>query len=269
MSGEPENIHADLAALADGTLPEQRREPLLALLAGSPDLAAELESQRRALVLIHSLEGVEAPALLRRSIETATVAERTPSARSANTPSAAASRRPRLRMLPRLAAAAALAAAAVVALTLALTTGGAGAPTVLEASSTGLRAATQTAPAEDPHNSRLLAVAAAGIQYPYWSGKFGWSATGARTDTIGGRTVTTVFYTDRRSRRIGYSIVSGSALAVPAGSAVVQRRGVSFQVLKRADPTIVTWREAGHTCILTAHGVDIGTLVRLAAWQRA
>ncbi len=47
------------------------------------------------------------------------------------------------------------------------------------------------------------------------------------------------------------------------------RHGVSFHVLSHANPTIVTWREAGHTCILTARGVSAGTLMRLATWQRA
>jgi hypothetical protein len=153
---------------------------------------------------------------------------------------------------------------------LVLTTGGGtSAPTVLQASSAGLRAATGAAPAESPHDPRLLAVSAAGIAYPYWGRKLGWNAVGARTDTVGGRTVTTVFYADSRARRIGYSIVAGPALAIPVGASTTRRHGVSFDVLSRANPTVLTWREAGHTCILTARGVDAGTLMRLAAWQRA
>jgi hypothetical protein len=153
---------------------------------------------------------------------------------------------------------------------LVLTTGGStGAPTVLQASGAGLRTATGAAPAENPYNPHLLAASAAGIDYPYWGGKLGWRAVGARTDTIGGRTVTTVFYTNSRARRIGYSIVSGAALEIPAGGSSVQRHGVSFHVLGHANPTILTWREAGHTCILTARGVGAGTLMRLATWRRA
>src|SRR5271167_2811900 len=71
MSREPEDIHAALAALADGTLPEQRRESVLARVAETPELAAELEDQRRAVMLASSLERVRAPTLLRRSIELA------------------------------------------------------------------------------------------------------------------------------------------------------------------------------------------------------
>ena len=303
MSREHEDIHAALAALADGTLPdrsretrasganprfEQRRESVLARVAESPELAAELEDQRRAVALVRSLDRIEAPTLLRRSIELAAtgdaaLGEAAAGGEPASDGSAArpgrgatqrtrehGSRPSRSLHLPRLAAGGAFAGAVAVLLVLVLTTGGStNAPTVLQASGAGLRTATATAPAESPRNPHLLAVSAAGIDYPYWGGKLGWRTVGARTDTVGGRTVTTVFYTDSRARRIGYSIVAGDALAIPAGSASVERHGVSFHILSRANPTIVTWREAGHTCILTARGVSAGTLMRLATWQRA
>jgi hypothetical protein len=285
MSREPEDIHAALAALADGTLPEQQREPLLARVAETPALAAELEDQRRAVMLMRSLERVEAPTLLRRSIELAVSGEAvvggattgelagagSAAARGTQRKRERASRRSSpLRLPSRLLAGVAVAAAVVVVLVLVLTTGAStSAPTVLQASGAGLRTATGAAPAENPHNPHLLTASAVGISYPYWGGTLGWQAVGARTDTVGGRTVTTVFYTNSRSRRIGYSIVAGPALAIPAGSTSVEHNGVSFHVISHANPTIVTWREAGHTCILTARGVGTGTLMRLATWQRA
>ncbi len=299
MSREPEDIHAALAALADGTLPDRSQETrasgagrlgdasaVLAQVAESPELAAELEDQRRAVLLMRSLEQVEAPTLLRRSIELAAKGEAAVGDATAGEGSASASslaargtRRERarssrrsspLRLPSRLAAGVAFAAAVVVVLVLVLTTGGStNAPTVLQASGAGLRTATGGAPAESAHNPHLLAVSAVGIPYPYWGGKLGWKAVGARTDTVGGRAVTTVFYANSRSQRIGYSIVAGPALAVPAGSASVPHQGVGFHVISHANPTIVTWREAGHTCILTARGVSTGTLIRLATWQRA
>lgn len=289
MSREPEDIHAALAALADDTLPQQRREPVLARVAESSELAAELEDQRRAVMFMRSLERVEAPILLRRSIELAATGDAAVGEDNAGESSVSATagagrgrgatqrmrerasrRSSSLRRPSRLVAGGAFAAAVAVVLVLVLTSGGAtSAPTVLQASSAGLRAATAAAPAENPHNPHLLAVSAAGIHYPYWGAKLGWKAVGARTDTLGGRTVTTVFYANSRARRIGYSIVSGAALETPAASATVQRHGVSFHVLSRANPTVVTWREAGHTCILTARGVGADTLMRLATWQRA
>jgi hypothetical protein len=174
---------------------------------------------------------------------------------------------------PRLLAGVAL--AAVVAVVVALvasgggSTGGGAAPTVLQASgAAGLQPATRPAPAESPRNGHVLTASAAGISFPYWEAPpLRWRASGARLDTVGGRTVTTVFYGDRAGRRIGYSIVSGAALPLPAGAAL-QHGGLTFHVLRSGPTTVVTWREAGHTCILTARGIAPGTLVRLAAWQR-
>jgi anti-sigma factor RsiW len=270
----PEDIERELAALADGALPPERREQLLALLAADPQLEAELESQRQAVAIVRSLERVEAPSLLHRSIATQIAGEDQPAGTPAATTHPAGPRRGRrpARLRWQAAAAVALAAVAVLAVTITLTTGGSSptaAPTVLQASSAAQGSSTQAAPAESPHNQRLLAASAAGISYPYWGGRLGWRTTGARTDTVGGRTVTTVFYADHAGRRIAYSIVSGKALAVSSESPAIEFRGVRFQVVKAAGPTVVTWREAGHTCILTAQGVDTRALVRLAAWERA
>lgn len=276
MSREPYDIHAALAALADGTLPDEQQESVLARVGESPELAAELEDQRRAVLLVRSLEQAQAPGLLRRSIELAAGGElATVTAADHNVGGAAPAvrrRRPRPALLrpSRLGAALALGAAVAVVLVLVLTGGGgAAAPTVVQASRPGLLAATGGAPAESPDNHRQLTISAAGIAYPYWGGALGWSATGARTDSVGGRTVTTVFYTSHHGRRIGYSIVSGPALAVPAGSTVVQRHGISFHILAGDNPTILTWRQSGHTCILTAHGVGARSLTRLAARAQA
>jgi hypothetical protein len=268
----PEDTHSELAALADGTLQDEQREQLLALVADSPELTAELERQRRALALMGALEQVEAPAALRRSVEALAAGEGVPAgprAVSGHLP-----REPRTRHLGRLRVVGGVALAAVVAIVVAVvvssggSTGGA-APTVLQASSAGVQPATRPAPAESAHNGRVLATSAAGLSFPYWEARpLRWRATGARVDTVGGRTVTTVFYGDRAGRRIGYSIVSGAVLPVPAGSGAVQRGGLTFHVLRSGHTTVVTWREAGHTCILTAHGVAPETLERLAAWQR-
>jgi hypothetical protein len=218
---------------------------------------------------MRTLESVEAPSVLRRSIETLPAGE----GERASAHSTSAPRRRRTVPL-RLQAGAAvlLAAAAVVAVVVALSTGGSStpaAPTVLQAASSALRPSTQPAPAQSPRNPNLLAASAAGIAFPYWGDRFKWQTAGAHTDTVAGRTVTTVLYTHRGGGRVWYSIVSGSALPVPAGSAAIERHGLAFHVVRAADPTVVTWREAGHTCILTARAVDSGTLVHLAAWERA
>jgi Anti-sigma-K factor rskA, C-terminal len=61
---------SELAALADGSLAPDRRAALEARVAESPELAALLAEQERAVALTRSaVEGVEAPAGLRRRIE--------------------------------------------------------------------------------------------------------------------------------------------------------------------------------------------------------
>jgi PiT family inorganic phosphate transporter len=68
----------ELAALADGSLPDARREAVEALVDGSPELQARLEEQRRAVALVRgAAREVEAPAGLRARVE----AQRRPRAR--------------------------------------------------------------------------------------------------------------------------------------------------------------------------------------------
>jgi hypothetical protein len=249
-----DDIRAQLAALADGALPAAQREPILTRLQGSPELAGELETQRDAVALLSRLDDVRAPDSLRRSIE-------------ALARDGIRARPPRARLRLRPAFAAALVAAAAAGAIVALVTGPPSPPTVLQASRLALRPATLPSPAENPHDRGVLVKSAAGIAYPYWGGKLGWRTAGARTDTLAGRTVTTVFYADGAARRIGYAIVAGRPLPIPNG-AVMSRRGVTFHALTAADGvTILTWRRAGHTCILAARGVSVGTLAHLATWD--
>jgi hypothetical protein len=91
-------------------------------------------------------------------------------------------------------------------------------------------------------------------------------------DHLGARSVTTVFYAARdgahaSSGRIGYAIVAGSALPLPRGGTEVTDRGIAFHLLHTRGATVLTWRRAGHTCILAARGVSNVTLVHLAAWE--
>ena len=61
---------AELAALADGSLPPERRVALEARVAASPELADRLAEQQRAVTLTRSAgEGIEAPPALRARIE--------------------------------------------------------------------------------------------------------------------------------------------------------------------------------------------------------
>jgi hypothetical protein len=259
MDHERPDIQARLAALADGTLAPEERERLLEQIGRSTELRQEAERQRHTVAIVGSLESVQAPAELHRSV-------------AALSAGATRRRRPRRALRLQLAGAGALAAIAFAALVIALTTGSSGGPTLLQAADVALRPATLPAPAQSAHRPGRLARSVDGIAYPYWQDSLGWGAAGARVDRLGGRTITTVFYRPQSARtavsgRIGYAIVAGRALPIPHDGSQVEEKGIAFHVLSSRGTTIVTWRRAGHTCILVAREVSGATLVHLASWQ--
>src|SRR5437763_8493650 len=114
----------DLAALADGSLPVRRRARLERAVASSPQLQAELATERRVLEAIRGAAGERAPTALRARLELA----RDPDPRW---------RLPRFMTATAATAAVAAAAFAAVVVTIG---GGATSPTVATAASLGARA---------------------------------------------------------------------------------------------------------------------------------
>ena len=153
---------------------------------------------------------------------------------------------------------------------------------VSQAARFGLAAATMKAPSASPADTAVLDRTAAGIPFPNWKPSLGWQASGARSDRLDDHAVTTVFYepaarsADPASTkagpggegygRVGYAIVAGKALPIPGGRAVMSD-GTAFRVLNVDGATALTWRRAGHTCILVARNVPSRTLMKLAVWQ--
>lgn len=261
MSRADRNTEADLAALADGSLPARRREALLRRVESSPELAAGLARQREALALMRSLDGVEAPESLYASVQ---AEARAPHARPARGPMAGATRR-------RIGAAGALAGAAAALVLVLVLAGGAGpaSPSVREAARIALARATRGAPVPYVHDRRLLADALEGVRFPFWQRALAWRAVGSRADRMGGRTVRVVYYEPMRgggagSQRIGYAIVSGPALSAPGGEPLAWR-GVHFDALELDGSPVLTWRREGHTCVLAGRGVTVTTLMHMAA----
>ena len=158
-------------------------------------------------------------------------------------------------------------AAAVVAAIVLATGGGVAGPTVAAAAQLALRAPTASAPPVDPKHPGLLRRSIDGVTYPSWQNRFPWKATGQRQDQIGGHRALTVFYDDPSGTRIGYTILGGKALAVPSGPSV--RHGAErYVVLRQGARTIVTWRRAGHTCVLSGpQQVPTTRLLALASWS--
>ena len=240
----------ELAALADGSLAPARAAALEARLAESPELAGLLAEQERAVTVVRSAAAdVEAPARLRARVE---AEQRGGSSRLRSRPFALGG---------------AIAAVAAVALLLVLTLpSGAGGPGLAEAAALTTMPATGPAPPVSADRPKLLEAAVRDVPFPNWLEKFGWRATGVRTDTIDGREATTVFY-EKEGRRIGYTIVEGDALDVPEGASPARREGVDLAALTLDGRQVVTWERGGFTCILSGDVVDRETLLKLAAWN--
>lgn len=255
MSDALQDIEAELAALADGSLDAERREDVLKRVRESPELEAALAEQRQAVAMMTAAD-VRAPAGLHREIEAMLAPRRERQAQAGRS-----FWRPRF----GLALGAAATATAVVAVVIALSGGGSSRLDVQQTAALALSPATTHAPAESKTHKSQLAASVEGVAFPYWKERFGWRSTGARGDTLAGRGVRTVFYTDHQGRRIGYAIVSGPA-PTTSGGTTVTRWGVSYRVLSHEGATVVTWQRGGHLCVMAGRGVSAHTLVSLASW---
>jgi hypothetical protein len=89
-----------------------------------------------------------------------------------------------------------------------------------------------------------------------------------RTDGLGDRTATTVFYR-RGSQVIAYTIVSGTALPVPSGAPAQTHEGTTLHLFEAGNRSVVTWTRLGHTCLLSGASTPASTLVDLAGWRSA
>jgi len=242
---------ADLSALADGTLDPTRKADVEAHIAASPQLTALYERERRVVDVLHQARATErAPAALR-----ARIAASRPSRRSMA----------RRRFVYAGGVAAAL-AAVVLAIVLALPSGTPGSPSVSDAAALAARGPTGAAPAPDPSKpGALLHQKVGDVYFPNWASRFGWTAIGERTDTLGGRTAVTVYY-QWKGATIAYTIVHSPPLAQPSATAS-NWGGTELRTLKLNGREVVTWRRAGDTCVLSGTGIKAAALQTLAAWK--
>ncbi len=166
---------------------------------------------------------------------------------------------------PALTAGLAGAAAALLWTVLSLG-GGQAALTVAQAATIAVRPITAAVAEPRDDQTALPGVRAAGLAFPYWGDRFGWRATGMRTDRLDGRRLTTVFYR-RGAARIAYTIVAGPALAARSRSTSRPRHALSTST--DGGRTIVTWMRRGHTCVLSGRDVPAGALQSLAGSELA
>jgi hypothetical protein len=149
-----------------------------------------------------------------------------------------------------------------------LSGGGGGGALTPQAAALALGRATLPAPRESASNRSELTASVGGVAFPYWKERFGWRGSGARSDTLGGRAVTTVFYSNPSGQRIGYAIVAGAAPASGggAGGALIRRWGVSYRLSSQDGANVIVWRRGGHLCVMAGRGVSPRTLLNLASW---
>lgn len=214
------------------------------------------DREQRVLQLLQQANATErAPASLRAEVESL----RARSDRGAR--SGSPRRRPgwaapggRLRIASL--AATPLAALAVV-LVLVLGGGSSGPPTVMQAAALAGKGPVAAAPAADPTAPRLLDVRVGDLHFPDWEAQGGWRSTGMRTDQLGSRAVTTVYYR-HGGTQLAYSIVDSPVLAksIPVGE--------RYKTFKQDGRTFVVWTVANHTCLLSAQGASPEQLWSLA-----
>jgi hypothetical protein len=156
----------------------------------------------------------------------------------------------------------------IAVLAVGLSSGGGGSPLTLKtAVALTLRAPTMGAPGENPHDGTQLKVAVDGVPFPYWDEDFGFKATGERVDRVGGRDVTTVFYTSGHNRWLGYAIVGGTPPPRVEGGLLIHHHGGFFRLNAYGDTRVITWLRGGRLCVVAGHGVSTSTLLKLASWH--
>jgi anti-sigma factor RsiW len=241
---------ADLARLADGTLPADRRAEVEARVAASPQLSSIVERQGVALEALRGTADTGAPARLRARVDRQRAGVR------------AAGRRGRV----VIGGAIATAAAVLLALILVLPGSFSGGPSVADAAALAEKPPTQAAPGSVPGTPQLLRAEVDDVPFPNYAAKFGWKPVGARHDDPSGRGATTVFY-EKEGRTIAYTIVSGDALDHPSDAHSTTRGGVEFRSLRDDGRAVVTWERDGNTCVLSSKSASPAELLELADWR--
>jgi anti-sigma factor RsiW len=241
---------AELSALADGSLPPERRAEVEAQVAASPELQTLLERQRLAVRAMQTLGEEEVPRSLQANVDARrrALGER--------------GRRGR-RLLPRIALAGAAAVTVAVVLAVVLGGGPAG-PTVADAARLATQPPTAPAPAPAGSAGTRLALGVQGVVFPDYARADGWRALGVRRGRVDGRDATVVVY-GKDGRRLGYVIVGGDALERPAEGRTTVVDGVEYEALRLNGRRAVTWHRGGHTCVLLGEATH-AELLRLASW---
>jgi hypothetical protein len=172
-------------------------------------------------------------------------------------------------LLRRLAPAGAIAVAmAALAIVLSTLFGGQN-PSVQDVHALSAAGSEAPAPSTVPGEKHELAAQVEGVSFPNLDLKpdFDWRAVGQRSDELDGRTTRTVFY-EHEGHRVGYTIVSGRPLGIPADAERRRRNGVDVGLLRdQHGHDIAVFERGGRTCVISGHVEKRSSLVRLATWS--
>jgi hypothetical protein len=159
------------------------------------------------------------------------------------------------------------AAAVLLLVVFLLPVGTPGGPSVSEAAALAVRGATSQGPGPDPRAPWTRLEQNVGrVYFPNWADpRLGWTVVGQRSDQLRRRRAVTVYY-QGHGTQIAYTIVSGPGLPQPKGS-VIHKGSERLRTTSVNGRLVVTWRRAGHTCVLSGMGVTADELEQLAAWR--
>lgn len=222
----------ELAAMADGSLPADRRREIEDQLHESGEARESIDAQRSAVELIRGIDA-EAPRSLENSV--AAMIDRS---------------KPRRKRFVVPAFATAAVAVAAVAFVLVLQS-----PAPSVDSAAGLAQAGPQSPAPAAVNAKWLDASVGAVQFPDWREDFGLTSYGKRTDQIKGRTAKTVYYRDASNRSVAYTIVDGKPLTKQDQEYTVEVGGNGI--------SRVVWTRDGHTCILVSRDLPASKLETL------
>jgi hypothetical protein len=92
--------------------------------------------------------------------------------------------------------------------------------------------------------------------------RVGWTPVASRVDEVGSRTVATVV-AERDGTRLALAVLSGQPLRPPSGGRIV-RGDLTLYRQAAAGRTVLSWRRAGRTAVITAVAVDPARLADVA-----
>jgi hypothetical protein len=138
-------------------------------------------------------------------------------------------------------------------------------PTFAAAASLALSAPTGPPPAVAAGDEAHIDAAVGSLRFPNYRYTTHWRTVGVRRDDVAGRRAVTVLYRVRDTT-VGYTILDGPPLPMPAGARRVMAGGVRLAVLEHQGAPVVTWTRAGHTCVLAGRHASLRALKYLAAW---